>query len=123
LKEDGQFLNEKVDKKVWLMWMEGRVHGEYDAIETPIGFIPKYEDLKVLFKKIFDRDFTMEEYNKEFSIRVSKFLEKMDRMEELYKDEDNMPEEFYSTLSKIRERLNVAKEKYGKEIIPPQEFI
>ncbi|GAH64471.1 unnamed protein product, partial [marine sediment metagenome] len=37
LKEDGNYLNEKVDKKVWLLWMEGRVHKEYDALETPIG--------------------------------------------------------------------------------------
>lgn len=42
---DGKFLSEKVDKKVWLDWTDGRVHGEYAAIGTPIGKIPLYEDL------------------------------------------------------------------------------
>jgi len=44
--------NEKTDKKVWLLWMEGRVHNEYSAIETPIGLIPKYDDLKNLFRQV-----------------------------------------------------------------------
>jgi Phosphoenolpyruvate carboxykinase (GTP) len=29
---DGRFLNEKNDKKVWLKWMERRVHDEARAI-------------------------------------------------------------------------------------------
>ncbi|RLI96205.1 MAG: phosphoenolpyruvate carboxykinase (GTP), partial [Candidatus Aenigmatarchaeota archaeon] len=41
--DDGKFLNSKLDKKVWLMWMEGRVHGDFDAIKTPVDHIPKYE--------------------------------------------------------------------------------
>ncbi len=56
--KDGKFLNEKTDKKVWLMWMEGRVHEDFHAIETPMGFIPKYKDLKDLFKKIFNTALT-----------------------------------------------------------------
>jgi len=59
LKENGKFLNGKLGKKAWLMWMEGRIHGDYEAIETPIGFIPKYNDLKELFidaKKKFGND-------------------------------------------------------------------
>ena len=48
-RDTGKFLNEKVDKKVWLMWMESRVHGEYKAIETPIGHIPHKEDIANLF--------------------------------------------------------------------------
>jgi phosphoenolpyruvate carboxykinase (GTP) len=61
LKNEGRYTNEKVDKKVWLIWAEGRVHDEYEAIETPIGYIPKYEDLKTLFRQTFDREYTEEE--------------------------------------------------------------
>lgn len=36
----GRWLNSKLDKKVWLKWMELRVHDEVDAIRTPTGLIP-----------------------------------------------------------------------------------
>ncbi|MFX0093523.1 MAG: phosphoenolpyruvate carboxykinase (GTP), partial [Candidatus Hodarchaeota archaeon] len=41
----GNFYDDIIDKKVWLIWAEGRIHGDYEAITTPIGYIPKYEDL------------------------------------------------------------------------------
>jgi len=122
LKENGKFLNEKVDKKVWLMWMEGRVHGEYTAIETPIGYIPKYEDIAKLFVQIFGKKFTPEDYNKQFSIRADKFLEKLARVEKAYNEEENIPPEFHSIMEMLRNRLNAAKEKTGKSIIPPGDF-
>ncbi|MFC1670270.1 phosphoenolpyruvate carboxykinase (GTP) [Spirochaetota bacterium] len=123
LKEDGKFLNEKVDKKVWLMWMDGRVHGEYDAIETPIGYIPKYEDLKKLFEEVFGREYNEDDYRLQFSIRVDKFLEKMDRMNEIYKNESDIPDEFTKVQASIKKRLVEAKEKFGRNVIEPGEFI
>ncbi len=122
LKKNGTFLNEKVDKKVWLLWMEGRVHGEYDAIETPIGFIPKYEDLKDLFKKIFNRDYTQENYNTQFSLRISKFIEKMERMEEVFGKEEKIPAPFMETLNRIKESLTAAREQYKQDIVLPESF-
>ena len=122
LKEEGKFLNEKVDKKVWLMWMEGRVHNEYEAIETPIGFIPKYNDLKKLFRQIFDKKYTKEEYEKQFAIRIIKWLDKMERVEEIYKAEEVVPEAFNKHLEQQRKRLEEAKQKYGKDVISPFEF-
>ncbi|TFH39974.1 MAG: phosphoenolpyruvate carboxykinase (GTP), partial [Chrysiogenales bacterium] len=119
LKENGAFMNEKVDKKVWLYWMEGRVHGEYDAIETPIGHIPRYEDIRDLFKSIFNRDFTRADYDAQFSIRVDRFLEKLDRVEKAYRQEDDIPGEFFSCLDAIRSRLTEARERFGSGIIAP----
>ncbi len=121
-KEDGKFLNEKVDKKVWLLWMEGRVHGEYGAIETPIGFIPKYDDVRDLFKKIFNRDFSRDLYDRLFSIRIDKFLEKLDRIGNEYKDEADLPAEFTGYMTKIRKNLVDARGKYGKDTVLPEEF-
>jgi len=123
LKKEGKFLNEKVDKKVWLLWMEGRVHDEYKAIETPIGFIPLYEDLQALFKQIFDRDYTKEEYEEQFSIRIKKFLDKYDRVEEIYAAEEAIPEIFHKHIEQARTRLKQAKEKFQKDVISPFEFI
>ncbi len=119
LKEDGKFLNEKVDKKVWLLWMEGRVHGEYEAVETPIGFIPRYEDIRGLFKTVFNREFTRADYDTQFAIRVDRFLEKLDRVEKAYRAEDDIPEEFYSSLETLRGRLTSARDRHGMDVIPP----
>ena len=122
LKDEGKFLNEKVHKKVWLMWMEGRVHNEYAVIETPIGFIPKCDDLKNLFKQIFNKDYTKEEYIKQFSIRIKHLMDKLDRIEAIFRQEEGIPHEFYNHLSQQRERLKEAKEKYGKDVVSPFEF-
>jgi|TARA_Y100000310_G_scaffold271804_1_gene286445 phosphoenolpyruvate carboxykinase (GTP) len=122
LKEDGNFLNEKTDKKVWLIWMEGRIHDEYGVIETPIGFIPKYEDLRQLFSKVFGKEYSKEEYEKQFSIRIPKLLERLDRIESIYKEEENIPEMFHKHLEQQRERLKKAQEKSGKDVISPFEL-
>lgn len=122
LKENGKFLNEKVDKKVWVMWMEGRIHNEYEAIETPIGLIPKYTDIKDLFKDIFNREYTLAEYTAQFSIRIKSFLEKLDRIDSIYKEEDEVPQEFFDNLNRLRQRLLDAQKKTGKDVIPPADF-
>ncbi len=120
LKHDGRYTNEKVDKKVWLLWAEGRIHGEYEAIETPIGFIPYYEDLNALFKQIFKREYTEQEYVQQFSVRVTKYLEKLDRMEKLYRDEEGIPEIFWD----VHQRIKAGLEKLLKEgeVLPPSHF-
>ena len=122
LQENGKFLNEKVDKKIWILWMERRVHKEFDAIETPIGYIPNHEDLKILFKEIFHKEYTREDYEKQFSIRVNKLLEKLDRVEAILRQEENIPDMFYHHLEQQRQRLKEAKHKYGKDVISPSDF-
>lgn len=83
---DGKFLNGKNDKWVWYQWMEKRVNGEVDVIETPIGGIPKYEDLAFLFKELLGKDYTREEYEEQFAIRKDKILGKIARVRAIYKD-------------------------------------
>jgi phosphoenolpyruvate carboxykinase (GTP) len=122
LREEGRFLNQKVDKKVWLNWMEGRVHGEYGAVESPIGYLPRYEDLRALFRLIFDREYSEAEYQQQFSVRVSKFLEKLDRMDRIYAREEELPEEFVESLKELRRRLLAARQRYGEDAIPARAF-
>ncbi|VVB51519.1 Phosphoenolpyruvate carboxykinase [GTP] [uncultured archaeon] len=118
LKKDGKFLNGKLDKKVWLLWMEGRVHNEYSALETPIGYIPKYEDLKKLFKEALNKEYSMESYIQQFSIRITKLLQKLDRIEAIYLEE-GAPEVFHEHLKQQRSRLLDAQKKHNKEEISP----
>ncbi len=123
LKHEGEYTNEKVDKKVWVIWAEGRAHGEYEAIRTPVGYIPRLEDLKKLFREVFDRDYTEGEYEEQFSIRVDNYLEKVGRMEEVFRDEPNMPEEFWHIHNRQKDELEALKAETGKSVLPPNYFL
>ena len=52
------------------------MHNEYDTIETPIGFIPKYEDLKALFRQVFDREYTNADYDIQFATGIKNRIDK-----------------------------------------------
>ena len=117
---EGKYLNGKLDKKVWILWAEGRVNGDYDAIETPVGRIPKYEDLKDLFKKHLNTDYTKEDYNEQFAIRIAKYLEKMDRMTEAF-SHIKLPAAFAAEMENQIKRLKEAKAIYG-DVATPEQF-
>ncbi|WP_048058261.1 phosphoenolpyruvate carboxykinase (GTP) [Pyrococcus yayanosii] len=120
LRENGQWLNEKLDKAVWLKWMELRVHGDVDAIETPIGYIPKYEDLVRLFREVLKKDYPKEDYEKQFKLRIPELLAKIDRIEKIYKDVGNVPEELFEQLEAEKNRLLKTREKFGDYVSPFQ---
>jgi len=117
--EKGNWLNHKLDKAVWLKWMELRVHGDVDAIETPIGYIPKYEDLKRLFREVLNKDYSREAYEKQFTIRVPELLAKIERIEKIYREKvKEVPKELFKVLENERKRLLEARKKYGDYISP-----
>jgi len=121
--EDGKYLNGKLDKRVWILWAEGRVHNEYEAIKTPIGFLPIYDDLAALFSGVFPgRVYSKKEYEQQFSIRIQKYLEKYARMEEQYKIETDMPEEFWECLDKRKSEIIKLKDLFGMDIVSPFEL-
>jgi phosphoenolpyruvate carboxykinase (GTP) len=115
----GNFLNEKRDKRVWYKWMELRVHRDVEAIKAPTGLIPRYEDLKHLFKEVLDKDYFEEDYEKQFTIRVNENLAKIKRIMEIYRTKvPDTPNVVFEVLEKQRKRLIEAKEKYGDYIAP-----
>ena len=118
---EGKYLNGKLDKKIWILWAEGRVNGDYDAIETPIGRIPKYEDLKALFKEHLNYNYTEEEYNEQFAIRITKYLEKMDRMTQAF-SHIKLPAAFAAEMENQIKRLQEAKAIYG-DVATPDKFM
>jgi len=118
----GNYLNDPRDKHVWVKWMELRVHDEVDAIKTPTGCIPKYEDLCKLFKQLLDKDYSKEDYVKQFSIRVQENMAKIKRVRQFYKKNVTYtPEAVFWVLNEQYERILNAKEKYGN-YISPEEF-
>lgn len=115
----GNYLTDKVDKKVWILWAEGRTHGEFQAIKTPVGYIPLYSDLKILFENVLNKSFTPELYRRLFAIRIEKLLEKLSRIEEIY-DEEQLPQQFTDVFLAQKLRLISAREKYKTEILYPE---
>ena len=117
--KDGKFLNGVRDKHVWVKWMELRVHGEVEAIKCPTGFIPCYDDLTKLFKQVLGKEYTKEDYVKQFTIRVPENLAKLERVEKYHKE--NIPNNIplvYETMEKTRGLLKEAQAKYGDYISP-----
>lgn len=116
---DGNFVTSKLAKKVWLHWADGRIHGEYDALDTPTGKIPKYEDLTVLFKKYLDEPFTKEDYSYLFTFRCTKWIGKLERTKLFYaKMDPNTPAEIFDYWDKAIAKIKAAKDQYGDNIKP-----
>lgn len=119
----GKYLNGMLDKQVWILWANGRINGQFDAIKTPIGYIPKYEDLKALFAEHLDREYTEEEYIEQFSVRVDRYIAKYKRMVKIYKDQSTVPEEFLNELNAQLQRLEDTKKKYNTDVVSPYKFV
>ncbi len=117
--KDGNFLNKKTDKKVWFKWMELRVNGEVETIETPTGKIPKYEDLVPLFKSVLQYEYARAEYDEQFTIRINEHIAKIDRITKIYQTRvSNTPEMLFEILEAQKQRLLQAREKHGDYITP-----
>jgi phosphoenolpyruvate carboxykinase (GTP) len=119
---NGRYVNTPQDKHVWIKWMELRVHNEVDALATPTGYIPKYEDLRKLFKQVLSKTYTKEDYIMQFTIRVPENLSKIERVQRFYQENvTDTPLELFGILYLQRQRLLEAKEKYG-DYISPENF-
>uniref|UniRef100_A0A7G9YST7 Phosphoenolpyruvate carboxykinase [GTP] n=1 Tax=Candidatus Methanophagaceae archaeon ANME-1 ERB6 TaxID=2759912 RepID=A0A7G9YST7_9EURY len=116
---NGNFTNDKTDKAVWLKWMELRSHHEVEVIKTPTGLIPEYEGLKRLFKEVLDKDYVEKDYNEQFTVRITENLAKIERVMVFYRTEvPDTPEILFTILEEQRQRLKIAREKYGDYILP-----
>jgi phosphoenolpyruvate carboxykinase (GTP) len=117
--ENGKFLNGIRDKHVWVKWMELRVNGNVEAIKTPTGMIPKYDDLRKLFKEVLGKDYSQEDYIKQFTIRVPENLAKLDRVEKFHKETVlEAPQALFDVPAQQRQRLLEAQKKFGDYISP-----
>jgi phosphoenolpyruvate carboxykinase (GTP) len=113
-----KLLGEKRDVKVWLAWLERCFHKEVSVFETPIGFIPKYEDLKKLFKDIIDKEYTEDLYTRQFSIYVDKIVKRIDLQIEAYGKEKNLPAVCMAVLNDQKKGLLELKERFGSVVKP-----
>jgi phosphoenolpyruvate carboxykinase (GTP) len=117
--KDGKFVNGISDKHVWVKWMELRVYEETGCIRTPTGYIPCYEDLKRLFDEVLAKDYSRDDYVKQFTIRVAENLAKLERVEKFHhQNVVDAPTELFKVLAQQRQRFETAREKYGDYISP-----
>ena len=113
-----QLLGEKRDVKVWLGWLERRSHGDAGAIQTPIGYIPKFEDLKHLFKSEIDKEYTPDLYLKQFSLYIDLIVARIDLQIEAYSKDSNIPDKLFEILHEQRQGLLALKDTHGPIVSP-----
>ncbi len=115
-----RLLGEKRDVKVWLSWLERRAHNEVDVISTPIGLLPKYDDLKALFKDRIDKEYTKDLYDRQFSLYIDNIIARIDLQTEAYGKDTNIPEKLFEVLKEQKEGLLKLKAVYGSIVTPRQ---
>ena len=105
-------LGEKRDVRVWLSWLELRANGDAGAIETPIGYIPRYKDLQPLFESI-GKDYPKSLYDRQFAFHVDNILGRIDLQEEAYRKEARVPPRLFEVYEEQRAGLEALKAKHG----------
>lgn len=117
--KDGDFLNGIKDKHVWIKWMERRVNGAVDAVETPVGYIPKFKDLKELFKAVLGRDYAEKDYELQFMIRIPELLDKIERIRKIYHTKVfDTPHVLMKALDDQKKRLEECQARNGDHVSP-----
>jgi phosphoenolpyruvate carboxykinase (GTP) len=116
--EGAKLLGEKRDVRVWLSWLERYAHGEVAGIATPIGFIPRYEDLAMLFRDLIDKDYPRDLYDRQFAFYVDNILARIALQEEAYRKEKKVPARIFEVYAEQRQGLEALKAEYGP-VVPP----
>ncbi len=118
--DSNKLLGEKKDVRVWLTWLERLARNEVGFIRSPVGRLPKYEDLKKLFGSIIDKKYEHSLYEKQFSLYIDKIVERVDLQIAAYGKEPNIPRKLFDVLGKQRDDLLKLKKAYGPVATPEQ---
>lgn len=119
--KDNMYLNAIEDKLIWLKWMKLRADKKVKALITPTGLIPKYEDLKALFKDVLGKEYTKESYTEQFSLRLPENLAKIKRIKSIYKGLPGLPACLLEELEAQGKRLIKSQKEFG-DCIEPKNF-
>lgn len=115
----GSYLTGMEDKRVWIKWIELRVNNDVDAIETPTGYIPGYEDIKRLFKQILDKEYSEENYLEQFTLRIPENVDKINRISDIFRTKVvDTPKVLIDILTEQKLRLENLKAKMGDYVEP-----
>ncbi len=85
-----------------LMWILARCEGKVDAVETPIGFVPKAEDINIEGLK----DVTLDTIKNLLTIDKASWLEDVENIKAFYNQVgDRVPSELYDELAVLEANL------------------
>jgi phosphoenolpyruvate carboxykinase (GTP) len=115
-------LGEKRDVPVWLSWLDRFAHNEVEAIDTPVGYLPLYADLKKLFKEVIGKDYPEDLYTMQFALYIDNIIKRIDLQNKAFAEEDNIPARFFEVLKEQKAGLEALKAKYGP-VVKPQELM
>jgi phosphoenolpyruvate carboxykinase (GTP) len=116
-----KLLGEKKDVRVWLGWLELFANGDVEAITTPIGYLPKYEDLVALFQTI-NKEYPKSLYDMQFALYVDKIVARLDLQRDAYSKEPELPQILFKIYENQKQDLLQLKEKFGP-IIPMNKLV
>jgi phosphoenolpyruvate carboxykinase (GTP) len=116
--EGKKLLGEKRDVKVWMAWLERLVHKEVGTIETPIGLLPRYEDLGRLFQEKIAKPYPHGLYEKQFSLYLDNILARIDLQIEAYGKDEEIPKTLFEILAAQKKGLLELKAKFGPVVTP-----
>jgi len=115
-----KLLGEKRDVKAWLAWLELFAHRDVEAIESPIGYLPKYGDLKRLFHEIVDKEYPEDLYIQQFSIYIENIVARIELQSAAYGENPSTPKRLFEVLAEQREGLLALKAAFGPITTPSQ---
>jgi phosphoenolpyruvate carboxykinase (GTP) len=118
--EGKALLGEKRDVKVWLGWLDRLIHGDVGSIATPVGLLPKYDDLRAMFDELLGKEYPRELYDKQFSLYVDNIIARIDLQYEAFKSEDNIPPKLFEIYDQQKKDLLALEEKFGPVVRPEQ---
>ncbi len=118
--ESDGLIGEKRDTRVWMRIMALMHQGKVESIWTPIGRIPKYQDLKKLFKDIIDKEYEKEIYTKQFSLYTENLIKRVDMSINEFAKEKGMADEFFHVLDTWHRDLAALRETIGPIVTPDQ---
>jgi len=118
--EGKRLLGEKRDVKTWLSWLDRKAHGDVLGIETPIGVIPRYEELKDLFASTINKEYPHDLYEKQFSLHVDLILARIEMQSEAFAKEENLPEKLFEVYAEQKQGLEALKARFGPIVTPDQ---
>ena len=104
LDDEGHFLWPGLgDNMRVLDWIIARVEGKADAEETPIGFVPKAEDINI---KGIEDEISLETLRSILKVDKEQWAKEAEGIEEFYqKFGDRLPKELHDELEKLKERV------------------
>ncbi len=113
-------IGEKRDTKVWMRIMALMHQRKVETIWTPIGRIPKYQDLKKLFKEVIDKNYEKEIYTKQFSLYTENLIKRVDMSITEFAKEKGMTDAFFHVLDTWHRDLAALKAIIGPIVTPDQ---